>query len=69
VGFARIKYHSGQGIFKVRLEDESGALMENWVFMEKDFPNFVNIMCKKYGFKLKKPKKQTDLDWAKGDLY
>ena len=60
--FSKIKYNSGRGILKVRIEDQTGALQENWTIMMDDFPKWVGIMCKKYGFKIQREK--TDLDWT-----
>jgi len=66
MGFRPIRYNQGQEIFKIKIEDHSGASIENWVFMRCDFAKFVNIISKKYGISMK-PKKQNkdrDLEWA-----
>ena len=63
MGFKKIRYNTGEEIFKVRIENTSGSLLDNWVFMKDDFPQWVEIMKKKYGLGIK-PKKDRDLDWA-----
>lgn len=61
MAFAKIKYHTGSLIFKVEVRDESGAIMEKWVFMEQDFQKWRRIMEGKYGLI---GKVTTELDWA-----
>lgn len=63
MSFSNIKYNVGEEIFKVRIEDTSGALQEQWVFMKRDFVRWVKNICAKYGINLDK---KTDLDWTKG---
>lgn len=70
MGIKQIRYHTGKEIFKVKIEDDSGAFIENWVFMRDDFPEWVRIMCKKFGFKFVKVTEKSesidkDLDWTK----
>jgi hypothetical protein len=64
--FSKIKYNRGQGIFKLRIEDSSGSLIENWVVMQHDFLDVVDIISNKYGLKRKGfgLGKDKDLDWA-----
>jgi len=64
VAFKKIRYNTGEEIFKVRIENSSGALLDNWVFMKNDFTQWVEIMKKKYGFGVKTRRKDRDLDWA-----
>ena len=61
--FRKIRYNTGEGLFKVKIEDDSGAIIENWTIMFNDFPEWVNTICRKYGFKVDS-RPQTDLDWA-----
>jgi len=64
MGFSNIRHNSGQEIFKIKIEDTSGKFLENWVIMKCDFPNWVNLISKKYGITIKKPSSNKDLDWA-----
>jgi hypothetical protein len=63
LGFAKVRYNTGEDIFRIRIENTHGSKIEDWVFMCKDFPKWVNIIARRYGFKISKEK--TDLDWAK----
>jgi hypothetical protein len=65
MGFEKIKYNTGKEIFKVRIEDTTGALIQNWVFMKEDFPEWLRIMERKFGVKTKKKEPDRDLDWAR----
>lgn len=58
--FRSIRYNTGTGIMKVRIEDDTGALMENWTIMMSDFEDWAETMRRKYGITKKKKK---DLDW------
>jgi len=69
MSFKSVRYNRGEEIFKIKIEDPSGAYLENWVFMKCDFPKFVSIISKKYGISLKKNKESDtkvdrDLEWA-----
>jgi len=63
MGFSRIRYNTGEEVFKIKVENSNGARMEEWVVMKRDFPKWVNMICSKYGFTLEKAK--SDLDWMK----
>jgi hypothetical protein len=66
--FKPIKYNSGEGLAKIRIEEESGALMENWTIMMSDLGTWFRTMQEKYGDQIdnKKEKKiDHDLDWLK----
>lgn len=63
MGFKKIKYHTGDGLMKVKIEDDSGATIESWTIMFSDFLKWVDIMKRKYGFP--EHKKDRDLDWIK----
>jgi len=63
VGFKKIKYHTGEGLVKIRIEDESGAKMETWTIMMSDLGQWASIMRKKYGLNRNR-KYDKDLDWA-----
>ena len=61
IGFERIRYNSGRNIVKIKIEDTSGALIENWTIMMSDLGKWVKQMDEKYGSQIKR---KTDLDWA-----
>ena len=61
--FSKINYNSGEEVFNIKIEDNTGSIKEKWKFMRRDFPKWVNIMCKKFGFNIK-VKEPTDLDWT-----
>ena len=63
LGFRKIRYNTGEEIFRVRIESSTGQRIEEWVIMKNDFPQWIKMICSKYGFTLEK--KKTDLDWAK----
>jgi hypothetical protein len=60
----RIRYNTGQGIVKIRIEDDSGAVIDNWTVMLRDLPETMDIIFKKYGLKIRS-KVTSDLDWIK----
>ena len=62
MGFSKVKYNSGEEIFRIRVENSNGGKIDDWVIMRHDFPRWVHTVCAKYGLNLGKPK--TDLDWA-----
>lgn len=60
----KINYSTGEEIFKVKIEDSSGAFIENWVFLKNDLEEWVRIIKNKYGLKPREEKKaDKDLDW------
>ena len=61
MGFSKIRYNTGNLIFRVEVKDETGALMEKWTFMEQDFQSWRKKMENKYGLN---GKRSNDLDWA-----
>ena len=66
MGFKKIRYHDGDNIMKIRIEDDSGGLMENWTIKMSDLGKWVNIMHHKYGIELSNKKKlDEDLDWIR----
>lgn len=64
IAFKGIKYNAGEYLLKIKVEDESGRFLENWVIMSSDLTKWVRIMNQKYGF-IESKKKDKDLDWAK----
>ncbi len=64
MGFKKIQYHTGEGLVKIRIEDETGAKMENWTIMMSDLGQWVSMMQRKYGISKKKKRVDEDLDWA-----
>ena len=66
MGYKKIKYNSGEGIVKIRIEEESGALMENWTIMFSDLGKWVSQMRRKYGSIVDgKRNDDKDLDWIR----
>ena len=65
MGFKRIRYHTGEGLVKVRIEDETGAKMESWTIMMSDLGQWSRMMLRKYGIDTKTKQRDMDLDWAK----
>jgi len=65
MGFKKIRYHTGEGLVKIKIEDETGAKQESWTIMMSDLGQWANIMRKKYGIKDKVTKRDKDLDWAR----
>ena len=63
MGFTKIRYNTGEEIFRVKIEDTRGSKIEEWVIMSRDFPKWVNMISSRYGFRIGNEK--TDLDWAK----
>jgi hypothetical protein len=62
MGFKKIKYNNGEGLVKIKIEDETGAKQESWTIMLSDLGQWSAMMCRKYG--IEKRKKDEDLDWA-----
>ncbi len=62
MSFRKIRYHTGEEIFKVEIEDQYGGRLDKWTFMKHDFPQWVSIISRKFGIKM--DKKDKDLDWA-----
>lgn len=62
MGFQKVKYNAGANIVEIKIRDESGKYIENWVLMMPDLPQWFSIMSMKYGFTFKKSSR--DLDWA-----
>ncbi len=67
LGFKKIEYGGGEGRFKIKIEDASGANEGSWTIMHSDLYQWVDMMAKKYG--IKKKGKNQDLAWVKGDFY
>jgi len=65
MGFKKIRYNTGECLVKIKIEEDSGAMLENWVFMMSDLENWYNTMEKKYGNRIKSKKVDRDLDWLK----
>ena len=62
-----IKYYSGEGICKIRIEDETGKMIENWTIMMSDLWKWARFMKLKYGVNFSdESSKDKDLDWALG---
>ena len=63
--FKKIKYHTGESLVKIKIEDDTGALMENWAIMFSDLWDWFQLMRRKYGDNtIGKVKRDRDLDWA-----
>ena len=66
MGFKKLRYNSGEGMCKIKILDDSGALMENWTIMMSDLENWFLQMKRKYGDTICSKKKiDHDLDWLK----
>jgi hypothetical protein len=63
MGFKPIRYNSGEGRAKIKLEDADGSVLGNWVIMFSDMDKWYKQSCEKFGFK--KEKQDKDLDWLK----
>lgn len=59
-----IRYNTGENIVKIRIEDESGAIIENWTIMMSDLWKWARAMRLKYGISFKEQEEDKDLDWA-----
>jgi len=64
VGFKQIKRNSNEGLVKLKIEDASGAKMENWTIMMSDLGKLSRLLCKKYGIDYNTGERSKDLDWA-----
>jgi hypothetical protein len=63
--FKPIKYGTGEGRAKIKIEDESGATEGNWTIMMSDLPKWFKVISHKYGHIFKEEKKDEDLDWLR----
>lgn len=61
--FKKIQYGK-EPIYKIKIEDETGAFMGNWTIMASDLYKFVENQRRKFGIRLTKPSGDRDLDWA-----
>ena len=66
MNYKKIKYGTGEGIVKIRIEEDTGALLENWTIMMSDLSRWAKLMRKKYGSQIEsKEDKDRDLDWLR----
>ena len=67
MGFKKLKYNTGEGLAKLKIEDASGAKIENWTIMMSDLGKLSRLLCRKYGidYNTRDVKKDKDFDWAK----
>ena len=63
MAFSKIDYNSTDEIFEVKIEDNSGMVLERWKFQKKDFPKWARIISNKYGINVK-IKDISDLSWT-----
>ena len=63
-GFKPINNNQGEGIIKIRIEEPSGALLENWTIMMSDLGKWTNLMRKKYKI-IDKQESDRDLEWIR----
>ncbi len=61
MAFKKVRYDSGENIVKIRVEDETRRLIDNWTFMMSDLQKWVDFIRSKYGIVFHK--KQQDLEW------
>jgi len=64
VGFKKLKYNTGEGLVKLKIEDASGARIENWTIMMSDLGKLTKLLCRKYGINYNTGEKNRDLEWA-----
>jgi len=63
--FKKINYGTGECLVKIKIEEDSGAMLENWTIMMSDLEGWFKIMKRKYGNRVESVKKDRDLDWLK----
>ena len=61
--FKKIRYDSGENIVKIKIEDETRRMVDKWILMMSDLPNWFNIIKRKYG--VAESKMPRDLEWIK----
>jgi len=65
MGFKKLKYNSGEGLIKMKIEDATGARIESWTIMMSDLGKLSKMLCNKYGISYNtSEQKNKDLDWA-----
>ena len=64
MGFKKLKYNTGEGLVKLKIEDASGARIENWTIMMSDLGKLTKLLCRKYGINYNTGEKNRDLEWA-----
>jgi type II secretory pathway component PulM len=62
--FKPLKYNTGEGLVKIRMEDDTGAQIESYSIMFSDLALWFELMKHKYGMKTF-TKEDKDLDWLK----
>ena len=65
MSFKKIEYNKGN-LVKMKIEDATGARIENWTIMMSDLGKLSRLLCKKYGidYNTGEYRKEKDLDWA-----
>jgi len=58
--FKKIKYNSGDGLVKIKIEDDTGKVIERWTIMFSDLYKWAELMKRKYGLSV-----DRDLEWIK----
>lgn len=66
MAFKTLKYNTGEGLVKMKIEDATGARIENWTIMLSDLGKLARLLCRKYGvdYNTGDYKKGKDFDWA-----
>ena len=59
-----IRYNIGENIVKIRIEDETGAVIENWTVMMSDLWKWARTIRLKYGVSFKEKEIDKDLEWT-----
>ena len=62
--FKKIRYNSGEGLVKIKIEDDTGKVIEKWTIMFSDLCKWTDLMKRKYGLS-EKSHKDRDLEWIK----
>lgn len=65
MGLKKIRQNTGECLIKIRIEEDSGALLEKWTIMMSDLGKWFKIMKKKYGNRVETRNDNQDLDWLK----
>ena len=65
MSFAKVRFGEDM-VWEIKGFDINGKKIEEWKVMNKDFPDTVKILSKKYGFKIyvKEQGDNLDLEWA-----
>lgn len=63
MGFKKVRYDSGENVVRIKIEDETRRIVDNWVLMMSDLPRWFEGIREKYGLRVKK--RDRDLEWLR----